>query len=73
LNYILWENGIKADLIGSEENHKRNTDHRIDHVRSVTAGRLYSKHYENLSREWVESAIKEAKERIEKWRAYDRA
>jgi hypothetical protein len=68
LNYILWEHGIQAELIGTEENHARNKDHRIDHVRSVTAGRLYSKHYTDLSSGWLKSAVEEAQNRIKEWR-----
>lgn len=69
LNYILWDHGIQAKLIGTEQNHARNTDARIDHVRSVTAGRLYAPDYERRSRDWLGSAISDAATRIAQWQS----
>lgn len=71
LNYILWENGYKAKLIGKEENQKRTVDDRIDHCRTLTAGRLYSPKYAVKVNAWVVDAINKAKERIEVWREQD--
>lgn len=68
INYIMWENGIRAELIGAEANHARTLDDNIDHCRTLTAGRLYSPQYAEKCQAWVDDAIKSAKERIEQWR-----
>jgi hypothetical protein len=67
INYILWENGLQASLIGKEQNHARTNDGRIDHCRTITAGRLYSKDYADKAQVWLDDAIEKAKERIEQW------
>lgn len=71
LNYILWENGMKAKLIGTEANHARTLDHRIDHCRTLTAGRLYSPTYAKECQAWVNEALSQAMERINLWRKED--
>lgn len=68
LNYILWENNLKAKLIGSEANHARTLDDRIDHCRTLTAGRLYSPQYAAECQLWVDAAVTEASDRINQWR-----
>lgn len=67
-NYILRQNNIKPELIGTEENFMRTLDNNIDHFRSFTSGRLYSREYYNISHEWYTHAKKQALERIENWR-----
>ena len=71
LNYILWENGFHAELIGKEENQQRTSDDRIDHCRTLTAGRLYSPIYAEKANVWVLDAIEQAKERIALWTEED--
>jgi hypothetical protein len=68
INYILWEAGYQASLIGKEANHERTLDKNIDHCRSITAGRLYSPEYAAKAQLWLDNAIAEAKERIESWK-----
>ncbi len=67
-NLILRQNGIKTKLIGSEDNFKRNKDQNIDHCRSASLGLLYSPDYRKASSGWIQTAMKEAKERIILWR-----
>lgn len=69
LNYLLWDHGYQADLIGTERNHARNTDARIDHVRSVTAGRLYSPAYAAQAEQWLAGAMNDARTRLHTWGA----
>lgn len=71
LNYVLWENGIQAELIGDEANHARTLDQRIDHCRSLTAGRLYSPDYAAKCHEWLADAMSAARERIRLWKEAD--
>lgn len=68
-NLILRQNEVPVKLIGSEENFQRNKDENIDHCRSASLGFLYSPSYEKVSSAWIIDAIKEAKQRIEKWRS----
>lgn len=67
INYILWENNFTAKLIGSEQNHVRTNDERIDHCRSLTAARLYCRKSAKDRQGWVDDAINEAKKRIKLW------
>lgn len=67
-NLILRQNDIPVKLIGGEENFQRNRDGNIDHCRSASIGLLYSPSYERVSSEWVAEAMKDGKDRIEKWR-----
>jgi hypothetical protein len=66
-NYILRSNKIKPYLIGSENNFERKVDENIDHIRSFTSGKLYSKSYYEKAQKWYLSAKKEAEERIKNW------
>lgn len=66
-NYILRKNSIEPYLIGKEENFSRQVDENIDHCRSITSGRLYSPSYAQKAETWVQSAMHEAKNRIELW------
>lgn len=68
VNYLLWENGFEAQLIGTEGNHCRVVDERIDHCRTLTAGRLYSPSYAVQCEAWVKDALAEAEERVMQWR-----
>lgn len=70
-NWSLKECGITPELIGPEPNHKRQIDENVDHVRSYSSYRIYKclpSSYGNKIDEYMEQAIKEADERIEKWR-----
>jgi hypothetical protein len=66
-NYILRKNKITPHLIGKELNFQRKKDDNIDHFRSFTSGRLYSKSYFETVSEWYGEAKKEALERISFW------
>lgn len=68
LNYMLWENGLEAKLIGEEKNHVRTNDDNIDHCRSLTAARLYFAEGAKTRQSWVDDAIEQAKERIKLWK-----
>jgi len=67
-NYILRSHKIEPHLIGKEENFKRTLDDNIDHFRSFTSGKLYSRSYYKICDKWYEDAKKEALERIEEWK-----
>lgn len=73
VNYTLWRNGFRAKLIGEEGNHRRVVDERIDHCRTLTAGRLYSPAYASQCEQWLAEAMKEARERLSQWWADDAA
>jgi hypothetical protein len=66
-NYILRKNNISPYLIGKELNFTRKKDDNIDHIRSFTSGKLYSKSYYEMVSDWYKDAKKEAKERICLW------
>jgi len=66
-NYILRKNKILPHLIGKELNFQRKKDNNIDHFRSFTSGRLYSKSYFETVSEWYSEARREALERISFW------
>lgn len=66
-NYILRKNNITPHLIGRELNFQRKKDENIDHFRSFTSGKLYSKSYFDLVSEWYVEAKEEAIERIKLW------
>lgn len=67
INYVMWANGYKAELIGKEENHCRTLDDRIDHCRTLTAGRLYAPEYARKCQAWVDDALDAARKRISDW------
>ena len=67
-NIILRQHEVRVKIIGRESNFQRNKDENIDHCRSLTLGQLYSKEYYKKSTEWCEEAMKEARERISKWK-----
>lgn len=68
-NYIVRNAGFTPKVIGTEENFCRTVDHRIDHCRTLTAGKLYSPEYFVKANEWAEDACKQARERIALWEA----
>jgi hypothetical protein len=69
LNLILRQHGIRPYLIGSEANDERHVDHNIDHARSYTSAMLYATGDSKTNRkQWIESALAEAKERLDAWR-----
>ena len=67
-NYIMRQNDISPRLIGSEQNFERTLDLNIDHFRSFTSGKLYSRSYYRVVSEWYEDAKKAALERIDEWK-----
>jgi glycosyltransferase involved in cell wall biosynthesis len=66
-NYILRKHKIVPYLIGKEQNFQRKKDNNIDHFRSYTSGKLYSKSYYKKAGVWYEQAKKDAIERIANW------
>lgn len=70
-NYMLWENGLKGKIIGTEQNHVRTNDDRIDHCRTLTAANLYSPQARDVRAGWVNDAIEQAQKRIELWKKED--
>lgn len=66
-NYILRKNNISPYLIGKELNFQRKKDSNIDHFRSFTSGKLYSKEYYEKAKLWYEEAKSEAEDRIDAW------
>lgn len=71
LNYVCRSAGVETMTIGKEENFCRTLDHRIDHCRTLTAGKLYSPEYYAKASEWALDAMKQAKARIASWKADD--
>lgn len=71
VNEVMWRHGMAARLIDQEapveENFHRNEDHRIDHCRTLTAGKLYSPAHYAKAREWAEDARQKAQERLALW------
>ena len=67
-NYIMRQNDISPLLIGSEQNFERTLDLNIDHFRSFTSGKLYSRSYYRVVSEWYADAKKAALERIDEWK-----
>lgn len=67
INLIMRAAGITPTLIGVEANDERCVDENIDHVRSLSSRRLYAGGAGKRS-EWLEAALKDASERITKWR-----
>jgi hypothetical protein len=70
-NYILRKNNITPHLIGRELNFQRKKDENIDHFRSFTSGKLYSKSYFDLVSGWYVEAKEEAIDRIKLWGGKD--
>lgn len=67
-NLILRQHEIPVKIIGKEGNFRRNKDENIDHCRSLTLGRLYSKEYIKTAEPWIQEAMNEARDRIKEWR-----
>lgn len=67
INYIARNSGFVPKVIGKEENFCRTQDHRIDHCRTLTAGKLYSPEYYEKASVWAEDAREKARERIAEW------
>ena len=67
VNYCLFEAGMEPLLIGTEANHRRVIDERIDHCRTLTAGRLYSPSYAAQCERWLSEAMREAEARVRDW------
>jgi hypothetical protein len=68
-NLILRERGMAPLLIGGPEiNYERWVDDNIDHIRTLTAGKLYSPDYYNRVISRCEAAMREGYERLERWR-----
>jgi hypothetical protein len=76
LNYLLRKNGITSYIVDRdnpvEKNRERNEDHRIDHCRTLTAGKLYSPEHYEKARMWVEDALEKAHARLAEWSAEEK-
>lgn len=72
INYIARDAGIKSKIIGTEENFARTLDDRIDHCRTLTAGKLYSPEYFVTASAWAEDAMQKARVRIAEWESNSR-
>lgn len=70
-NLILRENGVPVKIIGKESNFERNKDNNIDHARSISLGMLYSREYHLSAMSWFKEAMRDAQNRIEKWKKSD--
>jgi hypothetical protein len=72
LNYMLRKNGVTAYIVDRdnpvEKNRERNEDHRIDHCRTLTAGKLYSPDHYAKAVVWVEDAMAKARQRLKEWK-----
>ncbi len=71
INYISRNAGIEPYVIGHEENFCRTQDHRIDHCRTLTAGKLYSPEYFAKASGWATDAKRLARQRIALWKDED--
>jgi hypothetical protein len=70
-NWCLRRAGIVPALLGPESNYERQIDENIDHVRSYPSSTLYrvgTPEYRSGREGWMESAIREACERVGRWR-----
>lgn len=67
LNILYQDINIKPLLIGGEKNFKRNINEHFDHVRTFASGLLYSPQYYSKCREWMISAMEDARKRIAEW------
>jgi hypothetical protein len=66
-NLIYQDCGVKATLIGDEENFKRNITDHFDHCRSFASGMLYAPEYYKICQTWMNDAMKDARARIKEW------
>lgn len=64
----LRDAGISPVFLGEEKNYQRNQDDTIDHVRSWPSSGLYSDQHREKAKEWMTSALDEARGRIRQWR-----
>lgn len=69
MNLVLRATGVQPRLIGWEENYKRHVDENLDHVRSYPGSVVYSPEYHRRARAWMEEALREAWQRVTRWRA----
>lgn len=71
LNHILRSKNITPFIVDREapveQNFLRNEDHRIDHCRTLTAGKLYSPAHYEKAREWAIDAMEKARDRLAQW------
>lgn len=71
VNECLWRVGATALLVDAadpvEQNFVRNCDHRIDHCRTLTAGKLYSPEHYGKAVKWSEDAREQARQRLHEW------
>lgn len=66
-NVLLRNHSIEAFIIGKEENYERTLDHRIDHCRTLTSGKLYSPEYYAKAIKWVGDAMLKGWDRVKEW------
>lgn len=68
MNLVLRAAGVQPLLIGPETNYQRHVDENLDHVRSYPGSQVYSADYHRQAKEWMESALEEAWNRVARWR-----
>jgi hypothetical protein len=66
-NHGLRDAGIKPVFIGYDRNFERQIDDNIDHCRSHAGSRVYSPEVYAKVKEWMVSALADARERITEW------
>ena len=67
-NHALRDAGVTPLFIGDDRNGERQVDDNIDHVRSYAGSKTYSGHYHAKAAGWMADALREAAERIARWR-----
>lgn len=68
-NRTLKEVGITPDFIGHDKNYEPQVDDNIHHVRSYGGSKLYGQAYYARAAEWMATALDEARQRADVWRA----
>ena len=68
-NFAIRDAGIKPVILGHDRNHDRCVDDNLDHVRSYPGSKVYSGTYHETAAGWMNDALRDASERLEKLRA----
>lgn len=67
-NLRLRDAGIVPKLIGHDTNYEHFRDANIDHFRSYGSSLLYQRDYHETAKAWAETAMAEARQRLQDWR-----
>ena len=59
--------GIVPEMLGTEENYRRNINLDFDHVRSWPSAGLYSATHRAKASAWMAEALSEARQRVKAW------